>query len=376
MSPAATFLHVLQVSVKETDREGISYNMKMSAYLFPKPGEGEFEKFIDSVVAAEEAGYERAWVFDSQMIWKDVYVYMSHALAATKKIAIGTGVTNPFTRHFTVTASSHATLSQIYPGRVMMGIGRGDSARRTIGLNPFPTDQFSEVVRDIQKLMRGEPVSIVDKSGKTGPETRIVWAQEVIPTMMSATGPKNLKIAGALADIVQLQIGSHPDAVRWALKYVKEGAESVGRDPSEIEIGVFTAMFVSEDQEKAWEFCRFSANIAANQLEDLVRFHKGIELPGPLDRLVKTPRAKYDYWGGHCESDAAHMVMPGEVVDDFAIAGTAEKCLARIEELAALGVDEIAPGVLNGEVEQIRKVGEEIVPTVQKMSIAKWYDLV
>src|SRR4051812_9458373 len=113
--------------------------MKISAYLYPKPGAGEFEGFVDTVVAAEEADYDRVWVFDSQMLWKDVYVYMSHALARTQRIPMGTGVTNPFTRHFTVTASAHATLNQIYPGRVLFGIGRGDSARRTIGMNPYKT---------------------------------------------------------------------------------------------------------------------------------------------------------------------------------------------------------------------------------------------
>jgi alkanesulfonate monooxygenase SsuD/methylene tetrahydromethanopterin reductase-like flavin-dependent oxidoreductase (luciferase family) len=328
--------------------------MKMSAYLYPKPGEGEFEKFMESVVAAEEAGYDRAWVFDSQMLWKDVYVYMSHALAATERIALGTGVTNPFTRHFTVTANAHATLNQIYPGRVLFGIGRGDSARRTLGLHPFPTDKFSEVVRNIQTLMAGGSVPIVDHTGKTGPETRIVWAEEKIPTMMSATGPKNLRLAGALADIVQLQVGSHSDSIRWALEYVRQGAEEAERDFSSIEIGVFTSMYVSDDQEAAWEFCRFIANIAANQLEDTVKYNKKVELAPPLQRLVDTPRARYDYWGGHCESDAAHMELPGEVVDDFAIAGPAERCLGRIRDLAAVGVGEIAPGVLNGQAEQIR----------------------
>src|SRR5438477_7746567 len=184
--------------------------MKLSAYLYPKPGEGEFETFIASVKAAEAAGYDRVWIFDSQMLWKDVYVYMSHALAATDKIQIGTGVTNPFTRHFTVTASVHATLNQIYPGRVLFGIGRGDSARRTIGMNPWPTSKFKEVVKQIQTLMAGGSVEIVDHAGKTGDATHIVWAEEKIPTMMPGTGPKNLRLAGALADIVQIQVGAHP----------------------------------------------------------------------------------------------------------------------------------------------------------------------
>jgi alkanesulfonate monooxygenase SsuD/methylene tetrahydromethanopterin reductase-like flavin-dependent oxidoreductase (luciferase family) len=349
--------------------------MKMSAYVFPKPGVGEFETFIDTVVAAENAGYDRVWVFDSQMLWKDVYVYMSHALAATKTIQIGTGVTNPFTRHFTVTANAHATLNQIYPGRVMFGIGRGDSARRTIGMNPFPTSKFTEVVKQIQTLMAGGGVGIVDHAGKTGDSTRIVWAQENIPTMMSATGPKNLRLAGAIADIVQLQVGTHPEAIKWALGFVKEGAEGAGRDVAEIEIGCFTAMFVSDDQEHAWEFCRFSPNIAANQFADTVKYNPGVTLPGPIERLINTPRASYDYWGGHCESDADHMVMPGSVVDNFSIAGPRPKCLDAIRALGEAGVEEIAPGVLNGEIDQIAKVGVEIIPETRGFEAAKWWDV-
>jgi alkanesulfonate monooxygenase SsuD/methylene tetrahydromethanopterin reductase-like flavin-dependent oxidoreductase (luciferase family) len=346
--------------------------MKLSAYLYPKPGEGEFETFIATVRAAEAAGYDRVWVFDSQMLWKDVYVYMSHALAATERIQIGTGVTNPFTRHFTVTASAHATLNQIYPGRVLFGIGRGDSARRTIGMNPYPTGKFMEIVRNIQTLMRGGSVPIVDHAGKTGPETHIVWAEESIPTMMSATGPKNLRLAGALADIVQLQVGTHPEAIRWALGYVREGAEEAERDLDAIEIGCFTAMFVGDDQEEAWEFCRFSPNIAANQLQETVRFNPGVQLPAPIERLVNTPRATYDYWGGHCESDAEHMKLPGEVVDDFAVAGPLDKCLARIRDLADAGVEELAPGVLNGQIEQIELVGREVVPVVHQLETVRW----
>jgi 5,10-methylenetetrahydromethanopterin reductase len=239
-------------------------------------------------------------------------------------------------------------------------------------MNPFQTGKFMEVVRSIQTLMAGGSVPIVDHAGKTGPETRIVWAEEQIPTMMPGTGPKNLRLAGALADIVQLQVGTNPDAIRWALRYVKEGAEEAERDPASIEIGVFTAMCVSDDQEAAWEFCRFSPNIAANQLEETVKFNPDVQLPAPLERLVNTPRAPYDYWGGHCESDAAHMVLPGAVVDDFSIAGPTDKCLARIRELAAVGVEEIAPGVLNGEIAQIERVGAEIVPELRDLSAVAW----
>jgi alkanesulfonate monooxygenase SsuD/methylene tetrahydromethanopterin reductase-like flavin-dependent oxidoreductase (luciferase family) len=350
--------------------------MKISAYLYPKPGMGEFEAFIETVVAAEEAGYDRVWVFDSQMLWKDVYVYLSHALARTERIPMGTGVTNPFTRHFTVTASAHATLNQIYPGRVLFGIGRGDSARRTIGMNPYKTSEFRGVVRDIQTLMAGGEVPIVDYAGKTGPATRIVWADEKIKTMMPGTGPKNLRLAGELADIVQIQVGAHPESIRWALDYVREGAEAAGRDLDDIEIGIFTAMYVSDDQEAAWDFCRWSPMALNNQIQEAVRFNEGIELPAPLQRLLDAPKGAYDYWGGHCESTAGHAAeLAGEVVDDHVIAGPLDKCLERLHELAAVGLTEVAPGVLNGEVEQVRMVGREVIPLLHQIEVTPWHEV-
>ena len=102
--------------------------MKLGAHFLPE----HFVTFIDSVTAAERAGYERAWLVDGQMLWQDLYVYMTHALAATEQIVVGSGVTNPLTRHPSVTASAHATLADLNPGRVVLGIGRGDNAVRTL----------------------------------------------------------------------------------------------------------------------------------------------------------------------------------------------------------------------------------------------------
>ena len=97
--------------------------MKLGAHFLPE----DFPAFVESVRAAERAGYERAWLVDGQMLWQDLYVYMTHALAATERLVVGSGVTNPLTRHPSVTASAHATLADLHPGRVVLGIGRGDN---------------------------------------------------------------------------------------------------------------------------------------------------------------------------------------------------------------------------------------------------------
>ena len=82
----------------------------------------DFEECMASVKKAEESGYEYAWFIDSQILWQDCYVYMTSGLDRTDRaIVFGTAVTNPLTRHVTVTASAFATLAQLHPGRLVIG---------------------------------------------------------------------------------------------------------------------------------------------------------------------------------------------------------------------------------------------------------------
>ncbi len=115
----------------------------------------DFEECIASVQKAEEAGYSHAWFVDSQLLWQDCFVYMTHALAATERIVVGTAVTNPYTRHVTATASMFTTLAGLHPGRVALGIGRGDSSVRTMGLNPVKTSVLEESVADAARADGG-----------------------------------------------------------------------------------------------------------------------------------------------------------------------------------------------------------------------------
>src|SRR5579871_839385 len=96
--------------------------MKLGAQFLAQ----DFDQYLESVRKAEDAGYAFAWVIDSQLLWQDAYVYIARGLAETDRIVFGTAVTNPFTRHLTVTASTFGTLAQLHPGRIVLGIGRGD----------------------------------------------------------------------------------------------------------------------------------------------------------------------------------------------------------------------------------------------------------
>ncbi len=332
--------------------------MRFGAHFLPE----DLPVFLDSVRAADAAGYDYAWLVDGQMLWQDVYVYMTHGLAATERLVFGVAVTNPLTRHPSVTASVNATLADLHPGRVVLGLGRGDNAVRTLGLKPVPTAELADAVPRIRALMAGEAATL------GGHETRIRWADEQVPILMAATGPKNLRLCGALADIAMVYVGTHPENVAWAIDHVRAGAEEAGRDPHDVAISVLCGMWVDDDLELARDACRWAPAACANHIAYALKWNPDHGMPERMTRLVRA-RDDYDYYKGHLDSSAEHTAyLTGELIDDFTIAGPADRCLERIRELEALGVGEISAAYLNGKAEQMARVGATVIRPLQEVA--------
>lgn len=330
--------------------------MRLGAQFLPE----KFDEYIASVRMAEQAGYEFAWLVDSQILWQDVYVYLTHGLDSTERITFGTAVTNPLTRHVTVTASFFATLAGRHPGRVAVGIGRGDSSVRTMGLPPARTGQLEQYVRSLRRLLSGEAAKL------DGADVRLRWLEQDpgVPIMMSGTGPRNLRLAGALADRVMLYVGVTPEAVQWAMRHVGEGARSAGRDPAELKVSILCAMHVSDDHDAATAACRWAPAACANHIADMARNNPGHDMPEVMVRLLKA-REAYDYYSGHLDSSAAHTAyLTTELIDDFAIAGPVEHCLHKLEALTEIGVDEVSVAYNNGAFEQMELVANKIIPAL------------
>ena len=128
--------------------------MKIGAQLLVQ----EYPEFLQTAKALERNGYAYAWVVDSQMLWEDAYVYVALAMQETKSLVFGSAVSNPVTKHYTVPTSAAATLAGLYPGRWILGMGRGDSAVRTLGMKPEKTADMEIILKKMQDLLHGKTV--------------------------------------------------------------------------------------------------------------------------------------------------------------------------------------------------------------------------
>src|SRR5436853_6780324 len=106
--------------------------------------------------AAEGAGFRRLWVYDSPLVFGDVYIACANALEATERIEVGPGVTYPDARPAHATAQALATLSKIAPGRVVCGLGRGNSARHSFGARPATLDELFDYATAVSGLLAGQ----------------------------------------------------------------------------------------------------------------------------------------------------------------------------------------------------------------------------
>src|SRR5919108_1159180 len=116
------------------------------------------ERTVALARQAEAAGFEYGWLFDSHVLWREPYVLLSLMAEATTRLRLGTCVTNPATREPTGTASALAVLDELSGGRVDLGIGRGDSARRVLGKPPTTMATLEEAIRVIKALVEGRSI--------------------------------------------------------------------------------------------------------------------------------------------------------------------------------------------------------------------------
>ncbi|MFQ5778232.1 MAG: TIGR03842 family LLM class F420-dependent oxidoreductase [Terriglobia bacterium] len=313
------------------------------------------ERVVGLTRQAEAVGFRYGWMFDSHILWKDPYPLLTLMAANTKRMRLGTCVTNAAVRDITVTASLFATLNLISGGRMELGIGRGDSSRRVLGKPPTTVARLEEALRVFRELTAGREV------GYEGHPAQLTWATGSPRVWIAGYGPKVLRMAGRVADGIILQFAD-PDLISWCLGFVKEGAREAARDPKAIEVMSAAPVWVSDDLTVARERVRWFPALVSNHVVDLISRYKPEELPPALTSYVQT-RKDYDYQH-HCEveSDNAAFVSD-EVVDRFCLVGPAEAHRQKLQALARAGVTQFNIYLMCGEEEKTLEVYQrEILP--------------
>jgi probable F420-dependent oxidoreductase len=321
-------------------------------------GDAPHTKSLGLLRAAEKANFDQIWVWDSHIIWQEAYGLMGWLIgeSADDKLEWGTCVTNPVTRDPMVVGSAFATLNQITGGRVICGIGRGDSSVRVINRRPSNLAALEAAVETIHSVGTGEKFEIEE-----GKEAQMPWASGGTRVYVAGYGPKALNLAGRVGEGVIFQIAD-PFVIEWGMGHVRAGAEEAGRDPDELTVHCATATFVSDDLAEAREQTRWFPAVVGNHIADVLRHHDPEGLPDELIRFVEN-RGHYDY-REHAEPGTEHsQYITDDIVDRFCVIGSPDEIREKLRVLEGLGVSEfnIYPHV-DGIEDLLVRYGKEFAP--------------
>ena len=326
--------------------------------------ENSIERTLALTRQAEAAGFTHGWLFDSHVLWRDPYPLLTLMAEATEEMRLGTCVTNPATREPSVTASSLATLDELSGGRMDLGIGRGDSARRVLGKPPTTLATLEEAIRVIRALVAG------DKIAYEGTDLHFPWTTGWdLPVWVAGYGPMALAMIGRVADGVILQLAD-PDLIAWFVGQIRDAEKAAGRPAGSVRVQAAAPAHVG-DLASCRDRTRWFPALVSNHVVDLVNRYPREQLPEALTGYIHD-REGYDYLH-HAEVGSSNAGFVGdEVTDRFCVLGSVDDHVAKIQVLAAAGVDQFNIYLMNGDEEAVLETyGREIIPATRELAVGR-----
>lgn len=316
------------------------------------------ERIVSLTRLAERCGFEYGWIFDSHVLWKDPYPLLVLMAQNTERMRLGTCVTNPATREPSVTASTLAVLQILSQGRMDLGIGRGDSARRVLGKRPTTLADLELATRVIKELCEGRAVEF------EGATLRLSWAEpHPLPVWIAGYGPKALALTGRIADGAIIQIAD-PELLGWCAGLLREGARAASRPAEAVGIMCAAPAHVGR-REDVRERVRWFPALVSNHVVDLVKRYGEQGLPEGLTSYVRG-RPGYDYTH-HAESGSSNAAFVDDAsVDRFCVIGGPDEHVQKLKDLERSGVSQFNLYLMSGEEEAILEAyGREIIPALR-----------
>jgi 5,10-methylenetetrahydromethanopterin reductase len=306
----------------------------------------------------EERGWDGLSVVDSQNLSGDSFVSLAMAATVTERLKLGTGVTNSITRNAAALATAIASVHSVSQGRAVLGIGRGDSALAHLGRAPARVEQFERYLGQLQAYLSGKSVpfdEIVDiptelappmselQLAEAPPDSRIAWIAETqagdrkVPVEVAASGPRVIAVAARTADRVMFTLGAEAERIAWGIELVRQARQEAGLDPDGIAYGAYISCACHPDIEVARRLVQGGLTVHA-------RF--GVmhgRTSGPLSehqkQVMQNLHSAYDM-RKHTHGDSAQAaVLTPEFIDQFAVIGTPDRIIAKLQALQKLGLD-------------------------------------
>jgi 5,10-methylenetetrahydromethanopterin reductase len=285
---------------------------------------------VRQVQLAEALGFDTAWIADTHLVCRELWVTLAACAAGTSRIRLGPGIAVPHTRHISVNASAIASLAELAPGRVVIGIGTGGSAAETMGLSVTKVARIAtlEAMADSLRRLLGRESIRLDN----GAEARLAWLERApdIPLYLAGSGPRMLEAAGRLGDGASMYSGVAPWLVEAALDCVRGGARAARRPPEDLDVAIWAPTSIAPDRALARDHVRGRVASALRHAFP-VRF-------GPEDQaVIDQVRAAYDSYQ-HASAGSKHrLLVTDRFVDLMALAGRPEEVREQVLGIMNVG---------------------------------------
>lgn len=316
-------------------------------------------QFVEHIKLAEKEGFDSAWIADVGL-HRETFIMCAMACQGTRRIRIGPGVVNPYTRHPGLVAAQVATLQEISHGRAFLGLGVGGyRALRQFGMSTWekPALTLRESIKVIKGLLEGEKLTF-HGSVFTVANAQIDFQAQTRPPIYLGVmlGRQGLRIAGELCDGALL-VGPLGNRTRQIVESIKQAASDSGRDPLGLEIAMTAPFAVSKKPAEAIKAAK--QTVAELGILD-ERLRAVVIAEGITDEQIS--RVKDAVQQGRAVEEA----VTDRMVDLFGIAGTPLDCVEKIESLRKVGISQIVVGrPARQSAEMMRIIGKDIIPTMQ-----------
>jgi alkanesulfonate monooxygenase SsuD/methylene tetrahydromethanopterin reductase-like flavin-dependent oxidoreductase (luciferase family) len=288
------------------------------------------EKIVATARRAEELGYGELW-FSEDCFFTGAFAGIAAALGATRELPMGLGIASAVTRHPALLAMECATLSRIFPGRFLPGVGLGVPFwLAQMGIRPrSPLTALRECVTGLRRLLDGETVSERGRVFAFDGVALTHRPHERLPIYMGVVGPKGLQLSGELADGTVLSVLAGSEYIRWARERIAEGQAAAGRTGEPHRVVTYVLYAVDDDPAAARAAVRdvvafYLAAMPENAITEVLGIQAEVQEKLARGGLETLTRELPDAW-----------------IDAMAIAGTPAECAAKLQEFLAAGSDAI-----------------------------------